>query len=83
MIPGATLLTGPSGYSLAGTVANALSANTDKAGPHQMGWIDPQRSMQKDEKTAFLNTNLLSLLFGVQAQDVNRPSYQKMASKGG
>lgn len=73
MIPFVNQITNLSGYSASGSVANLLSGNGDVP--------DPQRAMQKGEKDFLLNRSLLNWLTGLGIQDLDRPSYQKIATK--
>lgn len=66
-----------SGYSPTGTVSNLLTGgNTGGPGP-----LDPTRVVAKGEKQAFLNTSLFNFFTGIGTQNINRPTYERIAQR--
>lgn len=71
-LPIVNQIAGVSGYSPTGTVSAILNG---------MPVPDPQRAVARGEKDHFFNSSLVNLLTGLGIQNVDKPSYQRIAIK--
>ena len=71
-LPIVNQVAGISGYSPTGTVAALLNG---------LPVPDPQRAVARGEKDHFFNSSLVNLLTGLGIQNVDKPSYQRIAQK--
>ena len=71
-LPVVNQVAGISGYSPTGTVAALLRG---------LPVPDPQRAVARGEKDHFFNASLVNFLTGLGVQNIDKPSYQKIALK--
>ena len=72
VLPIVNQLSNLTGVSIAGSVGKMVTGT---------GVIDPQRAVQTGEKNYFFNQSLANFITGLQLNNVNRPSYQNIASR--
>jgi hypothetical protein len=73
-IPFVNQISAISGFSASGTLGNILNGAPE---------LDPQRAVQRGEKENFFNTNLANFFGGLSLQNIDKPSYKKIAAQGG
>jgi hypothetical protein len=71
-LPVINQIAGISGYSPTGTISALLNG---------LPVPDPQRAVARGEKDHFFNSSLVNLLTGLGIQNVDKPSYQRIAQK--